>query len=90
MDEQLKNTILAKAHAIAVAPPGPRKHPVSHPDQVKGFNEAARAEGFTGVHYHRDGTVTFADRTQYKRYAESRGYYAQNGGHGDPQPHNIT
>lgn len=55
-----------------------------HPDQVQEAMADAAATG-TPVRFLDDGRPVFQDREQFRRYCEPRGYYARNGGYGDPR-----
>ena len=57
-----------------------------HPEQAKEYNEQAKKEGFTGVHFKPDGTAVFESRLQRKRYCEQQGHFDRRAGYGDPQP----
>lgn len=60
-----------------------------HPEQVKEFNEKAKAEGFTGIHFDKDGNCHIESRKERKRYCQFRGVYDRDAGYGDAAPRNF-
>lgn len=50
-------------------------------DQVAEFNEFAKKNGITGVHYHADGTCEISDAGQRNKLLRARGLFDRDGNH---------
>lgn len=56
-----------------------------HPSQAAEADEWAAKHGMHVHHRRDDGRPVFQSKRTYKQYCERQGFYARNGGYGDPQ-----
>ena len=103
MDEATRDKVLAAANKLTFARSKPRKTPAAkgvagpvvshglacHPDQVSEFNQALKAEGYTGIEYKPDGMCIVSSKKQGKKYMKDRGLYNRDAGYGEATPDNI-